>query len=120
MNPFIILLSAVISVAAILDSLVFTAPDIFIPEAGVVCDKPKAFCATAQGISKNKTIYYFYIERHDVNSQTAWDSLLQANLRGSIGFSNGTYCYIKERVCQPVSFGSWYIENSLFGATASH
>ncbi|MGL4268890.1 MAG: YcgJ family protein, partial [Plesiomonas sp.] len=54
MNPFIILLSAVISVAAILDSLVFTAPDIFIPEAGVVCDKPKAFCATAQGISKNK------------------------------------------------------------------
>ena len=114
MNPFIILLSVVISGAAILDSLVLTAPDIFIPEIGVVCDKPKAFCATKMGISKNKTLSYFAAERKNVNSQTAWDSLLHANQRGIIEFSNGTYCYLKEKTCQPVSFSSWYIESSLF------
>lgn len=97
MNPFIILLSVVISGAAILDSLVFTAPDIFIPEAGVVCDKPKAFCATQQGISKEKTLSYFSVERKNVNSQTAWDSLLHANQRDVIEFSDGAYCYLKEK-----------------------
>lgn len=117
MNPFIILLSVVISGAAILDSLFFTAPDIIIPEEGVVCDKPKAFCATQQGISKNKTLSHFHVERKNVNSQTAWDSLLHANQRGVIEFSDGTYCYLKEKTCQPVSFSAWYIQNSLFNRT---